>query len=283
MWQFVDPGVVAVPVTGVTVSPTSANMSAGSTRQLTATVAPSSATNQNVAWTSSDTSAATVNGAGLVTAVAAGAATITVTTEDGNKTATCAITVTPATVTYYNIVNRWRPEYYLYDGGDGQVKYGTNPGSNTLYQWARIDAGGGYVRLKNRSTGNYMHVENQNGSVQCGAAGGDWYSAQWTIANATDGWNYIQNRWQTGEWIHIENLLGYAQYANPQSVWYSAMWQFVNPVVCHLGRWSYRQQQSFDSPNMVGQAGGRRSDRGWQRRCFSPTLRRKEFTGRVKL
>jgi Alpha amylase, catalytic domain/Bacterial Ig-like domain (group 2) len=227
-----DTDVAIVPVTGVTVSPTSANISAGSTRQLTATVAPSNATNQNVTWTSSNTSVATVNGAGLVTAAAAGAATITVTTEDGNKTATCAITVTPATVTYYNIVNRWRPEYYLYDGGNGQVKYGTNPGSNTLYQWARIDAGGGYVRLKNRSTGNYMHVENQNGSVQCGAAGSDWYSAQWTIADATDGWNYIQNRWQTGEWIHIENLLGYAQYANPQSVWYSAMWQFVNPVVC---------------------------------------------------
>jgi hypothetical protein len=128
-----------------------------------------------------------------------------------------------------------------------------------------------------------MHVENQNGSVQCGAAGGDWYSAQWTIANATDGWNYIQNRWRTGEWIHIENLLGYAQYADPQSVWYSAMWQFVNPVVCHLGRWSYRHQQFFDSPNMVSQASGHRSDRGWQRRCFSPTLRRKVFTGRVKL
>jgi len=225
-------GVATVPVTGVTVSPASASISAGSTQQLTATVAPSNATNRNVTWTSGNTSVATVSGAGLVTAVAAGETTITVTTEDGNKTATCVITVPQAGITYYNIGNRWRPEYYLYDGGAGQVKYGTSPGGNTLYQWAKIDAGNGYVRLKNRSTGNYMHVENQNGSVQCGVAGGDWYSAQWTIANAPDGWNYIQNRWRTGEWIHIENLLGYAQYANPQSGWYSAMWRFVNPASC---------------------------------------------------
>jgi glycosidase len=225
-------GADIVPVTGVSVSPISASISAGLTQQLTATVAPSNATNQNVAWTSSNTSVATVNSTGLVTAVAAGAATITVTTEDGNKTATSAITVTPAVITYYNIVNRYRPESYLYDGGNGQVKYGTSPGGNTLYQWTRVDASNGYVRFKNRSTGNFMHVENQNGSVQCGVIGSDWYSAMWTIANATDGWNYIQNRWQPNEWIHIENLLGYAQYANPQYGWYSAMWRFVNPVVC---------------------------------------------------
>jgi glycosidase len=225
-------GVESVPVTGVTVTPTSASISVGLTRQLTEIVVPSNATNQNVTWTSSNTSVATVSGTGLVAAVAAGNATITVTTEDGNKTATCAITVTPAVVTYYNLANRWHPEYYLYDGGNGQVKYGSNPGGNSLYQWTRVDAGNGFVRLKNRSTGNFMHVENQNGSVQCGVVGSDWYSAQWAIANATDGWNYIQNRWQPNEWIHIENLLGYAQYAYPQYGWYSAMWRFVNPVVC---------------------------------------------------
>jgi len=137
---------------------------------------------------------------------------------------------TPTGTTWYQIVNRWQANTYLYDGGNGQVKYGTNPGTNTAYQWTQVDAGSGFVYLKNRSTGNYMYVENQTGYVQCGAINSTWYSAMWTIAPTGDGWDYIRNRWQTSEWIHIENLLGYAQYANPQTGWYSAPWQLVNPV-----------------------------------------------------
>jgi len=146
------------------------------------------------------------------------------------STQTFTITVTGGGTTYYQIVNRWQANTYLYDGGNGQVKYGTNPGTNTLYQWAQVDAGSGYVLLKNRSTGKLMHVENQNGSVQCDAANTTWYSAMWSIAATGDGWNYIQNRWQPSERIHLENLLGYAQYSGSQTGWYSAMWQFVNPV-----------------------------------------------------
>jgi hypothetical protein len=85
--------VTNVPVTGVTVSPTSASIAAGATTQLTATVAPSNATNKTVSWSSSNSGVASVNSAGLVTGVAAGTATITVTTQDGSKTATSAITV----------------------------------------------------------------------------------------------------------------------------------------------------------------------------------------------
>ena len=48
----------------------------------------------SVTWKSSNTSIVTVSNLGVVTAKAAGSATITVTTVDGNKTATCKITVT---------------------------------------------------------------------------------------------------------------------------------------------------------------------------------------------
>ncbi len=82
-----------VPVTGVTVSPATATVSVGGTTPLTATIAPSNATNQNVSWSSSNTAVATVNASGVVTGVTAGTATITVTTQDGNRTATSAITV----------------------------------------------------------------------------------------------------------------------------------------------------------------------------------------------
>ncbi len=137
---------------------------------------------------------------------------------------------TPTGTTYYQILNRWQPNTYLYDGGNGQVKYGTSPSGNTAYQWAQVDAGSGYVYLRNRGTGNYMYVENQTGYVQCGTINTTWYSAMWSLPSAASGWNYIQNRWQTSEWVHIENLLGYAQYSGPQTGWYSAEWQFTNPV-----------------------------------------------------
>lgn len=230
-WYDTNPG-TPVAVASVTLTPATATVNAGATQQLTATVLPANATTTTVAYASSSTAVATVSGTGLVTAVAAGTAVITVTTTDGAKTATSTITVPSAAgTTYYQILNRWQANTYLYDGGNGQVKYGTTPGTSTSYQWAKVDAGSGFVYLKNRATGNYMHVENQTGAVQCGAITQGWYSAMWTIADAGAPYNYIENRWQTADWINIEGLQGFAQYAGTQPGWYSAMWQFVNPVV----------------------------------------------------
>jgi C1A family cysteine protease/uncharacterized protein YjdB len=93
---FTKNGTVTVPVTGVTLDKTSLSMNTGTQQTLTATVAPSNATNKNVTWTSSNTAVASV-ASGVVTANAAGTAVITVTTVDGAKTATCTVTVTNAT------------------------------------------------------------------------------------------------------------------------------------------------------------------------------------------
>ena len=90
-----------VNVTGITLDKTEASMIVGGeTLTLTPTVAPGNATDKSVTWSSSDEAVATVTD-GVVTAVAAGTATITVTTTDGAKTATCAVTVAaPAASTY---------------------------------------------------------------------------------------------------------------------------------------------------------------------------------------
>jgi endoglucanase len=94
-----------ISVTGVSVTPTTASVSINGTTQLAATVLPTNATNKTVTWSSSNTAIATVSSAGLVTGVTAGTATITVTTQDGAKTATCAITVssTPVSVTSVSV------------------------------------------------------------------------------------------------------------------------------------------------------------------------------------
>jgi uncharacterized protein YjdB len=83
---------VTIPVTSVSLNQTSLALEPNGTAQLTATVNPANATNQAVSWSSSNTSVATVSN-GLVTARSAGTATITVTTADGNKTATCVVIV----------------------------------------------------------------------------------------------------------------------------------------------------------------------------------------------
>lgn len=82
-----------IHVTSVSLDKTSLELTEGETAQLTATVTPEGATNKNVTWSTSDASIATVDANGLVTAVSAGTATITVTTVDGGKTDTCTVTV----------------------------------------------------------------------------------------------------------------------------------------------------------------------------------------------
>lgn len=86
-------GAVVVPVTGVTLSLKNATLKTGETLTLTATVKPSNATDKNVTWSSSATAVAIVSQNGKVTARKPGKATISVTTADGDQTATCAVTV----------------------------------------------------------------------------------------------------------------------------------------------------------------------------------------------
>lgn len=84
---------IATHADGVSLNTAALTLIPGDTVRLIATVAPEEASVKKVIWTSNATDKATVSDAGLVTAVAQGTATITVTTLDGNKTATCAVTV----------------------------------------------------------------------------------------------------------------------------------------------------------------------------------------------
>jgi uncharacterized protein YjdB len=83
-----------INVTGVSLNKTSTSLEVGATETLSATVAPSTATDKTVTFASSDAEVATVDNTGKVTAVKEGNADITVTTKDGNKTAKCKLTVT---------------------------------------------------------------------------------------------------------------------------------------------------------------------------------------------
>ena len=87
--------VSAIAVSGVSLNATSADLTVDETKQLTATISPSNATNKNVTWSSDATSVATVSSSGLVTAKAVGTATITATSAaDNTKKASCTVKVT---------------------------------------------------------------------------------------------------------------------------------------------------------------------------------------------
>lgn len=101
---YVDFGVTTRPVTkvtGITLNKTSLSLQKGQSASLTATVAPSNATNKSVTWSSNNTGVATVSN-GNVKAIAAGTATITVTAADGSgKKAACTVKVSnPHTHSY---------------------------------------------------------------------------------------------------------------------------------------------------------------------------------------
>ena len=87
-----EPEVISVE--SISLNSQTGELRVGEQTTLIATITPDNATNKSVTWKSDNTEAATVEN-GVVTAVGEGKANITVTTVDGNKTATCEITVLP--------------------------------------------------------------------------------------------------------------------------------------------------------------------------------------------
>ncbi len=84
---------VAISVTGITLNPTEKTLSVGEEFTIVATIEPAEATNKDITWQSNASDIASVDATGKVKAIKAGTATITATTVDGNKTATCLVTV----------------------------------------------------------------------------------------------------------------------------------------------------------------------------------------------
>lgn len=81
-----------VPLTGISIDPTSLTLTEGETGEITVTFTPANASYKTLSWTSSDPSVATVS-EGTVTAIKSGKTTITVTSEDGGFTAKCEVLV----------------------------------------------------------------------------------------------------------------------------------------------------------------------------------------------
>ncbi len=255
-----------IAVTGVTVSPSTATLSVGATQQLTPTVAPANATNKTVSYSSNNTGVATVNGSGLVTAIASGTATITVTTQDGAKTATAVITVNTSNVAVTS-VSLSPATASLSIGATQQLTTTVLPSNATNKAVgyasnntgvATVNASGLVTAISNgtavitvttasgnktstatitvaTATGNYFTIKNKwtnNYLYDAGANVG--YGA--TVANnnykwqkiAVDGTYFTLKNVGTGDVMHIENLTGAVQCSTAGSDWMSAQWASEN-------------------------------------------------------
>lgn len=112
-----------VEVQSVSLDSPTLSMQVGDTERLTATVYPSNASEKTLTWTSNNPSVATVSQSGLVNAVGAGTAVITV--KAGEKTANCSVTVSPKkSVIQFADENlkRYLVSYYDTDG-DTEISY----------------------------------------------------------------------------------------------------------------------------------------------------------------
>ena len=127
-----------ITVAGISLNKTSTKILIGGTEQLTATVYPSA----SYTWTSSNPAVATVSSTGLVTAVAKGTTTITVTTEDGGYTASCTVRVGVRKTVTTSAINT----------NSGTFNINNGEGSLTA-QGLKIDVGIAY-----NSTANYLEM-----------------------------------------------------------------------------------------------------------------------------
>ena len=151
-----EPTPPAVTVTGVSLNKTTLTLNIGASETLTATVAPADAANKKVTWMSGNEAVATVDANGKVTGVKAGEATITVTTEDGGKTASCKVTVKDAVVAVTGVTLN-KTELTLAAGGSETLTATVAPAdaTNQKVTWksdkpeiASVDANGKVTAVK---------------------------------------------------------------------------------------------------------------------------------------
>lgn len=132
-------GPEVVSVAEVKLDKTTLHLMEGETSQLTATVLPDNAENKKVTWSVDNTDVASVTD-GLVMGLLEGTATVTVTTEDGGKTASCVVTV-EAEIIPPSKVNILQDEYELEVGDEYDMthQYTVDGSGDLSVTWTSSD------------------------------------------------------------------------------------------------------------------------------------------------
>jgi len=189
---------VTVAVTGVSLDKTSMSLIESNSGTLTATIAPANATNKKVTWESSDDAIATVDSNGKVTAHKAGSATITATTEDGNKVATCTVTIFDAMSAF---IDSRDSNVYTYVTIGNQVWMA----ENLKYLPSVVD------RTTGSNTDPYYYVSGYNGTDVTEAKATNNYETYGMLYNWPAAMNACPSGWHLpsdAEWTQLTTYLG---------------------------------------------------------------------------
>ena len=207
--------------TSVALNKTTLTLDTGKTSNLKATVYPSNAANKKCTWSSSNTSVATVDSNGKVTAKKAGTATITVKTSNG-KTATCKVTVnlpTPQITSLSNTTGGIKISWNKVDGAYG-------------YRLYYKPASGGWKRFKdttatsftdsgvspNRTETYTIRCIDKNGKTVSGFNSKGW-SKKYTPAAPTITRLSNTSKGVSVTWNKIAGVYGYRLYQKTSNGW----------------------------------------------------------------
>lgn len=134
---------VMINVIGLTLDQTELTLPTGSTQQLSVTITPEDATDKRINWSSSNETIAAVSDDGIVTAMAAGEATITVTSKDGQQSASCSVTVyDPTSITQHpqsTTVNESETVTFSVEASGTDLSYQWQQKSNGREEWLNIE------------------------------------------------------------------------------------------------------------------------------------------------
>ncbi|WP_186430256.1 cell wall-binding repeat-containing protein [Clostridium sp. BSD9I1] len=151
----------AINVISVTLNKTSNTLGIDEAVTLAATIFPSNAENKGVKWTSSNENIATVDAAGRVTGISSGTAVITATTVEGNKAASCTVTVQKKIIThlpstYLVGVDIPEGEYVLFPEGSGYFAITADANGRDIINNDNF----AYPRYVSVQSGTYMYLHN---------------------------------------------------------------------------------------------------------------------------
>jgi len=212
---------VTIPVASVTLNKNALAFQIGDTEKLTATVQPSSATNKNVNWSSSNSGVATVTNDGQVTARGRGTATITAASQDGRASATCGVAVADTYVAGHRIING-KHVATLWTNGQGK---GITDGSHeAVAESVYVSGSDVYVAgYEENASGNFVAKVWKNGSVHQSLNDGTYTAAAYSICVSNsnvyvagvefnDQGNSVATLWTNGKAKHLADG-AYSSYA----------------------------------------------------------------------
>ncbi len=189
VWSVYGEPLQEVAVESVTLSATTLTLAPAAATQLKATINPATATNQKVIWSSSAEDVVSVNG-GTITALKEGSAKITVTTEDGGKTASCDVTVVATAngiTVHFTVPEGWGDAYvYAWTTSDTYV-LGAWPGSKITTQ----DEDGYYVTFDGSYEEINLIINNNNAGKQTADIVGVTADACYTVQPNGEGWKAV--------------------------------------------------------------------------------------------